>query len=66
MLQIIPPLSITDATHTTHSRHTEGYPRVEYTPVPIILLIFRKMMVTGPTEYPRGEEVSTGAPDASW
>ena len=40
--------------------------RVEYTPVPIILLMLRKMMVTGPTVYPRGELRSTGAPLASW
>jgi len=40
--------------------------RVEYTPVPIILLILRKMMVMGPTAYPSGELRSTGAPEASW
>lgn len=40
--------------------------RVEKTPVPIILLKFKKITVTQPTEYPSGELTSTGAPDASW
>lgn len=42
------------------------YVRVENTPVPIILLKFKKITVTQPTEYPSGELTSTGAPDASW
>lgn len=44
----------------------EVYVRVENTPVPIILLKFKKITVTQPTEYPSGELTSTGAPDASW
>lgn len=44
----------------------ELYVRVENTPVPIILLKFKKITVTQPTEYPSGELTSTGAPDASW
>ena len=28
--------------------------------------MFRNTMVTGPTKYPRGESISTGAPEASW
>ena len=30
------------------------------------MLMFKKTTVTGPTKYPRGELVSTGAPEASW
>jgi hypothetical protein len=44
----------------------EFHARVEKTPVPIILLKFKKITVTQPTEYPSGELTSTGAPDASW
>jgi hypothetical protein len=39
--------------------------RVEKIPVPTILLKFKKAMVTGPTEYPSGDLLSTGAPLAS-
>lgn len=39
---------------------------VEYTLVPTILLRLRKMIVIGPTEFSRGEDVLAGAPDASW
>lgn len=31
-----------------------------------MVLMFRNTTVTGPTKYPRGELVSTGAPEASW
>jgi hypothetical protein len=42
------------------------YSRVEKMPVPIILLTFRKRIVMGPTLYPKGDDSSTGAPEASW
>lgn len=51
---------------SSHPEAVELYVRVENTPVPIILLKFKKTTVTQPTEYPNGELTSTGAPDASW
>jgi len=48
------------------STWNEHHLRAEYMPVPIILLMFRKMMVAGPTWYPSGESFSTGAPVTSW
>lgn len=43
-----------------------GHSRVEKIPVPIIWLMFKHIAARKLTEYPNGELVSTGAPDASW
>lgn len=43
-----------------------SHSRVEYIPAPIIIVMFSKVIVTGPTEYPNGDLFSTGAPEASW
>lgn len=63
------PDNILDASllgqHGQPGSKTRRHVRVEYTPVPIIMEMFRKMMVTEPTSYPSGESTSTGAPEAS-
>ena len=65
------PARIEDAT-TIHSVGSRGISteedndlRVEKMPVPTILLMLRKRIVRGPTSYPKGDDSSTGAPEAS-
>jgi hypothetical protein len=46
----------------TYQEAVEFHARVEKTPVPIILLKFKKITVTQPTEYPSGEEYTESVP----